>query len=237
MRPHNETDWVVTGGSLLPNLPKHLVDPEGVVYLTDEFLGYLRGIHGENCACRIVFRKFAEEEYNSHNTQHLIDHRIFELPAEKKRAREEEHKVLQLAEKRKQVAANVKKALEQRHEEEAKSSAQRSQESGHGAMATTQEEPTLPPLPEGWKGDSEENPNFRALGTLSAPVMRKVEPVGPSFLAWARRKRHGRTFSEDERIQAQAKVKKIEDDDDDEISEPEDPVMLSREAKDWKAGD
>lgn len=82
----------------------------------------------------------------------------------------------------------------------------------------------------------ETKPTFRALGTLSAPVMRKVEPVGPAFIGWSRRKRHGRTFSEDERIQAQARVKKIEDNDDDEISEPEDPLMLAREAKDWKVG-
>ena len=47
-------------------------------------------------------------------------------------------------------------------------------------------------------------------------------------------KRHKRTFSEDERIQAQENVKKVEDDDVGEISEPEDPMMLQREAKDWK---
>ena len=48
-------------------------------------------------------------------------------------------------------------------------------------------------------------------------------------------KRHHRTFSEDERIQAQENVKKVEDDDSGEISEPEDPMMLQRDAKDWKA--
>ena len=96
------------------------------------------------------------------------------------------------------------------------------------------EEGILPPLPADWKGDSEEHPDVRVLGKLSSPVMRKIEPVGPAFLAYARRKRHGRTFSEDDRIQAQAKVKKIEDEDDGEISEPEDPDMLTRDAKDWK---
>lgn len=44
----------------------------------------------------------------------------------------------------------------------------------------------FPPKPEGWKGDPG-NPNFRALGTLSPPVMRKIEPAGPHFLAFARR--------------------------------------------------
>ena len=47
-------------------------------------------------------------------------------------------------------------------------------------------------------------------------------------------KRHHRTFSEDERIQAQENVKKVEDDDSGEISEQEDPLMLQRDAKDWK---
>jgi DnaJ homolog subfamily C member 2 len=50
----------------------------------------------------------------------------------------------------------------------------------------------------------------------------------------ARQKRHHRTFSEDERIQAQENVRKVEDDDNGEISEPEDPLMLQRDAKDWK---
>ncbi|EXJ89706.1 DnaJ like subfamily C member 2 [Capronia epimyces CBS 606.96] len=88
-----------------------------------------------------------------------------------------------------------------------------------------------------WKGHSDANPNFRTLGKLSPPVMRKIEPFGAQFLAYARRKRHGRTFSEDDRIQALSKVKKSEDDDDGEISEPEDPLMLARDAKDWKGQD
>ena len=50
-----------------------------------------------------------------------------------------------------------------------------------------------------WAGDSEAN-NFRAIGKLSPPLMRKIEPYGASYLAYARRKRHGRTFSEDDRI-------------------------------------
>jgi DnaJ family protein C protein 2 len=89
---------------------------------------------------------------------------------------------------------------------------------------------TLPALPQGWSAEKD----FTAVGTPSATTQRNLEPVGPHFLAHARRKRHHRTFSEDERIQAQQTVKKTEDDDDDEISEPEDPMMLSRDAKDWK---
>lgn len=94
--------------------------------------------------------------------------------------------------------------------------------------------PTIPALPAEWKGD-EGNASFRAVGSPSPPVMRKIEPYGAAFLAHARRKRHGRTFSEDDRIQALAKVKKTEDSDDGEISEPEDPELLQRDAKDWKA--
>jgi DnaJ family protein C protein 2 len=88
----------------------------------------------------------------------------------------------------------------------------------------------LPVLPDGWTADK----NFNALGSLSRPAQLEVEPVGPGFLAYARRKRYKRTFSEDERIQAQENVKKVEDDDSGEISEPEDPLMLQRDAKDWK---
>jgi len=98
-------------------------------------------------------------------------------------------------------------------------------------MAThTQASLPLPILPEGWIGEKD----FKALGSLSAPTQRSIEPVGPHFLAHARRARHKRTFSEDDRIQAQENVKKVEDDDSGEISEAEDPMMLSRDAKDWK---
>lgn len=87
--------------------------------------------------------------------------------------------------------------------------------------------------PGSFQGD-EGTPHFRAISSLSPAVNRKIEPFGAAFLAHARRQRHGRTFSEDDRIQALAKVKKTEDSDDGDISEPEDPLMLQRDAKDWK---
>lgn len=99
-------------------------------------------------------------------------------------------------------------------------------------MATIQIPLPLPLLPTGWTGEKD----FKALGQLSATVQRKIEPVGQHFLAHARRKRHKRTFSEDERIQASENVKKVEDVDDGEISEAEDPMMLGRDAKEWKVG-
>ncbi|KAH8648416.1 putative zuotin [Xylariales sp. PMI_506] len=91
----------------------------------------------------------------------------------------------------------------------------------------------VPTLPEGWAADKD----FKAVGAVTASTQRSIEPVGPHFLAHARRARHKRTFSEDDRIQAQEKAKKIEKDDDSDISEAEDPMMLQREAKDWKSQD
>jgi DnaJ homolog subfamily C member 2 len=88
----------------------------------------------------------------------------------------------------------------------------------------------LPSLPDGWAAEKD----FTSIGRLSLAAERTIEPVGPHFLAHARRARHKRTFSEDDRIQAQERAKKVEDDDDGEISEPEDPLMLQRDAKDWK---
>ncbi|KAF3934401.1 Zuotin [Dactylellina cionopaga] len=79
--------------------------------------------------------------------------------------------------------------------------------------------------------------NFQILEQLSKPVHRNLEPVGPHYLAHARRKRHHRTFSEDDRIVAAQQAKNVEDADSGEISEPEDPMLLSRDPKDWKNQD
>lgn len=97
-------------------------------------------------------------------------------------------------------------------------------------MSVAQISLALPALTEGWSAEKD----FKPVGHISGAVTRSVEPVGPHFLAHARRRRHKRTFSEDDRIQAEKNVKKIEDEDEGEISEPEDPMMLSRDAKDWK---
>lgn len=98
------------------------------------------------------------------------------------------------------------------------------------ATVTQVSELPLPVLPEGWSAEKD----FKAVGKLSGAVQRAIEPVGPHFLAHARRARHKRTFSEDDRIQAQESAKKIEDGDESDESEDEDPMMLQREAKDWK---
>lgn len=90
---------------------------------------------------------------------------------------------------------------------------------------------TLPVLPGGWSADKD----FKAVGRLSGATQRSIEPVGPHFLAHARRSRNNRTFSEDDRIQAQENAKKIEDGDESDASEAEDPMMFQLQAKDWKA--
>jgi DnaJ homolog subfamily C member 2 len=101
-------------------------------------------------------------------------------------------------------------------------------------MATIQISSALPALPSDWSAEKD----FKPISTLSAPTSRAIEPIGPHFLAHARRKRHNRTFSEDEKIQAANQAKKASTEEDEgEISEPEDAMMLQREAKDWKTQD
>lgn len=92
--------------------------------------------------------------------------------------------------------------------------------------------PSLPNAPADWVGD--DGSDFKVLGKLSESTLRSIEPVGPNFLAHARRARHKRTFSEDDRIQAQESAKKVEENDDSDMSEPETPELLMRDPKDWK---
>ncbi|KAG0202517.1 DnaJ (Hsp40), sub C, member 2 [Mortierella sp. NVP41] len=82
-------------------------------------------------------------------------------------------------------------------------------------------------------------------GTITKPIMEKIEPVGPMYLAHARRKLFNRTFSEDDEHLAQsaadaaAAAKLLEDAenaDDCEI-EPDHKDDLRRDAKDWKTQD
>ena len=97
-------------------------------------------------------------------------------------------------------------------------------------MATASVARPLPALPEGWAAEKDVKP----IGKVTASTQRSIEPVGPHFLAHARRARHKRTFSEDDRIQAQERASKVEEEEIGDISEPEDPMMLARDAKDWK---
>ncbi|TQS31874.1 hypothetical protein Golomagni_07832, partial [Golovinomyces magnicellulatus] len=99
--------------------------------------------------------------------------------------------------------------------------------------SVTQVDLPLPGLPDGWNADKD----FKAIGQLSGATQRSIEPVGPHFLAHARRARHKRTFSEDDRIQAEQNAKKVEDGEESEMSEDEDPMLLQSVARDWKTQD
>ncbi|KAG0306678.1 hypothetical protein BGZ97_000658 [Linnemannia gamsii] len=82
-------------------------------------------------------------------------------------------------------------------------------------------------------------------GVITKPIMEKIEPVGPMYLAHARRKLFNRTFSEDEEHLAQsaaeaaAAAKLLEDAEsaDDHDIEPDHKDDLRRDAKDWKSQD
>lgn len=64
-------------------------------------------------------------------------------------------------------------------------------------------------------------------------MTRNIEPIGGQFLAYVRRKLNNYSFSDDERIQAEAATEQAE-----EIiledSEEETQELLNRDPKDWK---
>ncbi|KAF9098924.1 hypothetical protein BGX23_004738 [Mortierella sp. AD031] len=96
----------------------------------------------------------------------------------------------------------------------------------------------LPSPPKSWSADK--TSAFHA--KVTAPVNAKIEPVGRHFLAHARRNIHSRTFSEDEKVVAEAEAaakaaSAAGQDDSDLGDEPEDPAMLRRDPKDWKDQD
>lgn len=94
---------------------------------------------------------------------------------------------------------------------------------------------SLPALPADWKAAE----SFSAVSAFTSPVKRQIEPVGPGFLAHARRTLRGRTWSEDEKIQAQQNVKKVEEVNEADLleEEPEDPALMKLDPKDWKSQD
>ncbi|CAG8665507.1 21334_t:CDS:2, partial [Racocetra persica] len=82
----------------------------------------------------------------------------------------------------------------------------------------------------------DESLSFKIHCGLSEGVIRNIEPVGRYFLAHARRKLNNHSFSEDERIQAEANAKQLEVIQDEDFEE-ETPELLSRDPKDWKEQD
>jgi len=83
--------------------------------------------------------------------------------------------------------------------------------------------------------------SFTSVGQISAPITEPVEPVGPAFLAHARRIIRQRTFSEDERdeaaLRAQNAASKGNPEDDEFGVVVETEEMLTHDPKDWKSFD
>ncbi|KAG0169041.1 hypothetical protein DFQ28_004055 [Apophysomyces sp. BC1034] len=92
----------------------------------------------------------------------------------------------------------------------------------------------LPPPPASYKADQA----FVAHASVSSSQDRLLEPVGPHFLAHARRKRHNRTFSEDELHQAQEKANQVvEEETVDFEYEDVDITMVNNDPTQWKTQD
>ncbi|KAI8365973.1 uncharacterized protein BYT42DRAFT_148760 [Radiomyces spectabilis] len=89
-----------------------------------------------------------------------------------------------------------------------------------------------------------DNTPCRVHHTISEPVSRHVEPVNQYFLAHARRLLHKRSFSEDERLEAEKKAAQIQQEQqqvDAAIDFEEEPretrKLISLDPKDWKRHD
>ncbi|KAF8985925.1 hypothetical protein BGZ46_000535 [Entomortierella lignicola] len=102
----------------------------------------------------------------------------------------------------------------------------------------------LGPPPKDW--DYSQRSNFS--NAISEPILAKIEPVGPEYLAHARRKVFNRTFSEDEKHVSMAKEEaasaataaKLAIDAENMLDydiEPDHKDDLKRDAKDWKTQD
>ncbi|KAI8979191.1 DnaJ domain-containing protein [Mycotypha africana] len=92
----------------------------------------------------------------------------------------------------------------------------------------------LPSCPATCKVDQ----GFEASASLTATSERLLEPVGRHFLAHARRKTQNRTFSEDERHQAEEKANQVEKEEKDEFEyEDVDIDMVNQDPTQWKTQD
>ncbi|KAI1320274.1 hypothetical protein EDD11_001489 [Mortierella claussenii] len=121
---------------------------------------------------------------------------------------------------------------------------------GNSSSATKEVEPTtlgslrlgVPPTDWNYAQDS------RHHGTITEPILERIEPVGPQYLAHARRKLYNRTFSEDEEhlakneaeAAAAAAAAQLAEDAENMLDfeiEPDHKDDLRRDAKDWKTQD
>lgn len=82
---------------------------------------------------------------------------------------------------------------------------------------------------------------FKQISQLSSPVSERVEPVGPAFLAHARRVIRNRTWSEHERIEFEEQAKLAANTKTEETDEfvdiQDDDEILQHDPKDWKGVD
>lgn len=82
--------------------------------------------------------------------------------------------------------------------------------------------------------------SFKAVEKISKTVSGRIEPVGPAFLAHARRLVRNRTWSEQETIDAEEKAKQsrsVKKDDDGLEDEDASEELLAHDPKDWKSAD
>ncbi|SAL96199.1 hypothetical protein [Absidia glauca] len=92
----------------------------------------------------------------------------------------------------------------------------------------------LPPPPASYKADQP----FAVHASVSATTDRLLEPVGQHFLAHARRKRHNRTFSEDELHQATEKASQVVDEEKVDFEyEDVDITTVNQDPTQWKTQD
>lgn len=90
----------------------------------------------------------------------------------------------------------------------------------------------LPALP------ADKSESFKAISQYSQPARRPIEPVGRYFLAHASRTLRGHTWSEFEKLEAEKNVKKVEEDEDEDIGDEEQSEdLLAHDPRDWKTAD
>jgi len=87
---------------------------------------------------------------------------------------------------------------------------------------------TLPSVPDDWDNDK----SYIVSEKLSGIEELNVQPVGESLFGYIRRKKHKRTYSEDQQIESV--LKEVVEETDDVESEEEPEMLFTLDPKDWK---
>lgn len=90
---------------------------------------------------------------------------------------------------------------------------------------------TLPSVPDDWDNDK----SYIVSEKLSGIEELNVQPVGESLFGYIRRKKHKRTYSEDQQIESV--LKEVVEETDDVESEEEPEMLFTLDPKDWKEQD